>query len=44
MSSESETIRESVIRGEIAIFRPSFFPYLRVSEKIKVIKGPGVSP
>jgi len=38
------TIGKSVIRGEIATFTPSFFPYFKVSEKTRARRGPGAIP
>ena len=40
----NRTIGKSVIRGEIAIFIPSFIPYFIVSEKTSARRGPGEIP
>jgi len=43
-TSTNRIIGDSEIRGEIATSIPSFFPFFKVSETTKVIRGPGDKP
>ena len=40
----SRIMGDSEIRGEIATLIPSLFPFFKVSENTKVVRGPGDTP
>jgi hypothetical protein len=44
ITNTNRIIGDSEIRGEIATSIPSFFPFFRVSETIRVMSGPGDKP